>query len=86
MRSGWEDDVFISRIKTPFKSVSETTTLKVATDGHNRPDTKGLDKSYLDSLMKKLVKDDRTKSGYRLVDDSPYVYPELKYRLFNNFR
>ena len=77
----YEDNQFMSKLglNTSQHLISATTSLKCCWGGVPRSkETKGVDQEYLDSLMKKLVEDSTDTSGYRLISDTPYVYPELK--------
>ena len=79
--SGWEDTVFMANLGVDKKE-GNYTTCKVNWGGIHRKDTKGLDKEYYELLMSKLVKDKDYYSGYKLTDDTPYVYPDLKNSLY----
>ena len=42
----------------------------------------GVDTDYYKLLKEKLVEDKRTRSGFRMESDTPYVYPEFKDTLY----
>jgi len=89
--SGWEDGVFMGSIgvKKPA-SDGPPTFMKVQWNGHNKKnnknqgpsETKGSDEDYHNTLMSKLIKDEDTMSGYRVIADSPYVYDDLTNSLY----
>ena len=77
----WEDNVFMAKIGLPDQN-GPITSMKVQWGGLTRKNTKGLDQDYYDSLMTKLVKDENTISGYRVISDSPYVYNDMVNSLY----
>ena len=76
-----EDNYFINQLQ-PLEFIPVTTVLKIAFGGFKRIDTNGNDLPYHQLLMNKLQKDEKTLSGWRMVDDTPYVYPQLKDTLY----
>jgi glycosyltransferase involved in cell wall biosynthesis len=63
----------------------ETVThLRISWGEKHRTSDLGVNKKYSKLLKEKLVEDKRTRSGYRMVSDSPYVYPELKNTLYGD--
>jgi len=77
----WEDNVFMAKIGLPNHN-GPATSMKVQWGGLTRKKTKGLDQDYYDSLMAKLIKDENTISGYRVISDSPYVYNDMVNSLY----
>ena len=80
-----EDDEYIKRINAEESLIEEVTTMKVGWEGHRKKikgKVVGVDADYYKLLKEKLVEDKRTRSGFRMESDTPYVYPEFKDTLY----
>ena len=89
LNESWEDNVFMHDIGIDLlheamlqRLCANASSLKIQWGGCHRKNTKGLDQEYYDLLMSKLKEDKTTNSGYVVIDNSPYVYEELKDRLY----
>ena len=80
LSSGWEDGVFMNQLGVNSK-YGDYTAVKICWGGIHKKNTKGTDPEYYDLLMKKLVEDKNSYSGFQLINQ-PYVYPELKNTLY----
>ena len=77
----WEDNVFMRGLGS-IGTIDCPTALKLQWGGISKRDTKGVDSDYYNLLMDKLVEDPTEPSGYKLVADSPYAYPQFKDTLY----
>ena len=79
-----EDNWFMRQLEVDRDNrIEEITCIKCGWGGYwrDQASTRGLDHEYKNILMSKL-EPASTSSGYKLVDDTPYAYPEYKDRLF----
>tara|TARA_R100001460_G_scaffold7006_2_gene18125 strand:+ start:1684 stop:2466 length:783 start_codon:yes stop_codon:yes gene_type:complete len=78
----WEDNVFIDSLGPHNFGIGCSTALKIQWGGISKKDTNGVDSDYYKLLMDKLIEDPNEPSGYKLISDSPYAYPEFKDNLY----